>query len=181
MSEDLIRANLNLVALLQNLEDLVAFDEETAALTRSWNTAIQFAILRGARSHLFFERGSCRFGAGPMERPAIYLLFLSPGHCNRVFEGRGQPVPLKGLTHISFLSRELPKLFGRLEYYLRPTDRLLESEAYLALNTRMTLNTAAYGAAVLARLDPLARFNAGHIRDGTVLLRVKGHELSPLL
>jgi hypothetical protein len=55
---------------------------------------------------------------------------------------------------------------------LKPTDELLKNPDYLALNTRFTLNTAAFAVPELAALDPAARHAAAHMQDGTVVMKV---------
>lgn len=170
--ENLVKAHLNLIALLQNVEELVAMDQETASLTAHWDFSLQFTVLGGPRSYLVFHERRCRFGIGRTASPRVHLLFLSPRHCNRVFEGKSTPIPLRGLTRVRFLTKEFPRLTQRLEYYLRPTDELLKTSDYLSANTRMTLNTAAFGARELAGLDPVARLNANRIRDGIILMKI---------
>lgn len=172
MNPEFIKASLNLHAVLQNLEDLVAHDPEIGDLARGWRVAIQFAVFKGPAAYIEFKDGICRVGRGAHAAPDVRLFFTSPAHLNRMMDGKGNPIPLKGFTRLGFLTKEFPKATDRLEYYLKPTDDLLADSAYLALNTRMTLNTAAFAVKELAGLDPIGRLNAAHMPDGTVLMKI---------
>jgi hypothetical protein len=172
MSYDLIKANLNLYAVLRNLEDLVAHDPETARTVKDWQVSIQFSVRGGPQLHVSFDKGVCRVGRGRHPNPSVKLFFTSPSHLNRMMDGEANPIPLKGFTRIGFLTKEFPKATDRLEYFLKPTDERLQDPTYLALNTRMTLNTAAFSVGELAPLDHLAKLNAAHIQDGTVLIKI---------
>ena len=172
MNHELVKASLNLHAVLQNLEDLVAYDPEVAALAQTWNASIQFSVMGGPAAYIEFKNGNCRVGRGGHAAPHVRLFFTSPAHLNRMMDGKGNPIPLKGFTRLGFLTKEFPKATDRLEYYLKPTDELLKDDQYLALNTRMTLNTAAFAVRELAMLDPIGRLNAAHIPDGSVLMKI---------
>jgi len=169
---ELIKANLNLQAVLKNLEEVVEFDPESAALARTWEEAILFRVHHGPSGHLVFRDGRCTVGQGKPSRPSIVLFFLSPAHFNRMMEGKAKPIPLKGFSRLSFLTKDLPRLTNRLEYFLRPTPDLTKEQSYLELNTRLTLTTAAMAVSVLGALDPLARLAVAQVSRGLVNLKV---------
>jgi hypothetical protein len=102
----------------------------------------------------------------------VVLWFASPAHLNKMFDGTAQPVPLKGFTKLGFLKKEFTQLTDRMAYYLKPTDELLADPAYLAMNTRLTLNTAALAVPILLAHDPVARHLRGAFRDGSVAIDV---------
>ncbi|MBI9085212.1 MAG: SCP2 sterol-binding domain-containing protein [Desulfobacterales bacterium] len=172
MSYDIVKAHLNLHAVLQNLEDLVAYDPQTAELAKDWRISIQFSVKGGPQAFVDFRDGTCHVGRGSHPAPSVKLFFTSPAHLNRMMDGKANPIPLKGFTRLGFLAKEFPKATDRLEYFLKPTPELLRDEGYLALNTRMTLNTAAFSVPELAQLDPLAKLSAAHIQDGTVVIKI---------
>lgn len=172
MSFDLIKANLNLYAVLKNLEDLVSYDEEIKEVAKSWAVSIQFSVKKGPKAYVAFRDGRCEVGRGKYSSPSARLFFTSPEHLNKMFDGQANPIPLKGLTRIGFLSKEFPKATDKLEYYLKPNDELLSDPAYMELNTRFTLTTAAYALKELFEHDPIGRQNASHIPDGAILLKV---------
>jgi len=172
MTAELLTANLNLHAVLKNLEDLVAYDEEVAAMAKDWNLSIQFIVKGGPKAHVTFSKGSCKVVKGMLKFPSVALFFTSPAHLNRMFEGQGNPLPLKGFTRLGFMTKKFPKLTDKLTHYLKPTDEKLKDQSYLEMNTRLTLNTAACAVKELSLLDPASEACAKNIRDGTVLLKV---------
>ncbi|MFZ5569518.1 MAG: hypothetical protein ACOZF0_03880 [Thermodesulfobacteriota bacterium] len=172
MTAELIKSNLNLYAVLQNLEDVVAWDPEMKAFTASWRISIQFSVWNGPQAHIVFENGGCRVGRGIIPAPTVKLFFLSPAHLNRMMAGKGNPIPLKGFTKLPFLAKDFATLTARLEHFLKPTEKLLADEFYLTMNTRLTMNTAVFAVPELAKLDPIARLAVGHMRNGPILMKI---------
>ena len=167
-----IKASLNLHAVLQNLEELVRYDPTSAELARPWRVAIQFIVRNGPTAYIQFKDGTCTVEAKRHPHPDVKLYFTSPDHLNRMMDNNANPIPLKGFTRLKFLTKEFPKVTDRLEYYLKPTDERLKSPEYLVLNTRMTLNTAAFAVRDLALYDPIGKLNAAHIPDGTIVMEI---------
>ena len=172
MNFELIKANLNLYAVLQNIEDLVKYDREVADIAKDWDISIQFTVKKGPRAYILFKDGQCIFGRGKYKRPKVKLYFLSPAHLNKMMDGKGSPIPLKGFTKLGFLMNDFPKVTEKLEYYLKPTDDLLKDKNYMALNTRFTLNTAAFASKEIAELDDKGKIVSSHMRNGTLCLKI---------
>lgn len=172
MSFAKIKANLNLYAVLKNLEDLVVYDEEIRKVSKDWSMSIQFSVKKGPKAYVIFRDGKCEVGRGKCKRPAARLFFTSPTHLNKMFDGEANPIPTKGFTKLGFLTKQFPKATDKMEYYLKPTDELLADPEYLAVNTRFTLNTAAFALREMFELDPIGRLNASHVPDGILLLKV---------
>ncbi len=172
MSYNLVRSNLHLYAVLKNLEDVVAYDPEMNALARDWNISVQFIVRKGPRAYVELRNGACAVGRGRIRRPSIVLFFLSPAHLNRMFDGTGNPIPLKGFTKIGFLTGAFTKLTERLSYYLKPDDTLLKDRTYLEMNTRLTLNTAAFAIPEIAEGDPIGKTIASHVPEGVLVMHI---------
>jgi len=170
--DERIRANLNLYAVLQNLEDLVQLDSEMAAKTKNWDVTIQFSVNGGPRAYLAFKNGVCTHGRGRHENPSVKLFFTSPKHLNAMLDGKARPIPLKGFTKLGFLSKEFMPLAGRLAYYLKPEGGLLEDENFLKINTILTLHTALFAVGELAALEPVSKHLAAHMGDGILQVEV---------
>ncbi len=172
MSYELVKANLNLYAVLKNLEDLIKYDDEMNNLAKDWKISIQFSVKGGPQAYIDFKDGQCFVGRGKIKSPSVILYFLSPAHLNKMMDGNGNPIPLKGFTKLGFLTGDFDKVTKRLEYYLKPTDELLKEQKYLQLNTRFTLNTAAYAIREIGLLDDFGKITASHIRDGIVEMKI---------
>ena len=172
MNNQEIKANLNLHAVLQNIEELTVLDREAADMVKNWDLSIRFAVRKGPRAFLNFSGGRCTYTEEPVRKPTISLYFLSHEHCNKMFDDKAAPVILKGFTRIGFLLKDFPKLTKRLEYYLKPAEGLLSDKKFLEVNTRMTLNTAVFAARDLARGERDSIMNAEQIGLGTMMIKV---------
>ncbi|MCP4114296.1 MAG: hypothetical protein GY737_02630 [Desulfobacteraceae bacterium] len=172
MNHEEIKALLNMNAVMKNLEDLVLLDSQVAEQVRDLDLAIEFSTLFGPKCSVEFKDGQCRVRPGKHDSPRIKLLCFSPAHFNRVMEGKSNPVPVKGIRYLNFLSKEFPRITDRLEFYLKPDGERLDDPDYLRVNTRFTLNTAVNAVRLLALHDPLGKFNRAHIPTGTVEFKV---------
>jgi hypothetical protein len=250
MGYEAVRARLNLLAVLPNLEDVVRYDPEAADLIKGARITIQFVVAGGPRAFVRIADGDCTVSAGmaPGVRPmrmvrrtrrstggawgadaddgwreadgvtqagssavarasatgdapgagaspgasagwgasdaatsagaadakeaTVVLGFASCAHLNKMFDGKGNPIPLWGFTKIGFLTGTFTKLTERMAHFLKPTDELLADPEYLTLNTRLTLNTAAFAVPVLLENDPECRHLRHTLRDGTIGIKV---------
>jgi hypothetical protein len=172
MTKDLIKAHLNLCAVLQNLEDLVKLDGEMARLVHDWDVVVQFSVRNGPAASVTFKNGNCTHEVGRHPNPTIKLYFISPAHLNSMFDGKGTPIVLRGLTRIGFLKKDFTQLTERLSYYLKPDNNRLADEGYVKINTILTLNTAVHAAKELATLEPSSKRIAAETPHGTFQLEV---------
>ncbi|NQU51609.1 MAG: hypothetical protein HQ522_03625, partial [Bacteroidetes bacterium] len=138
MSYHLIKAGINLYAVIKNLEDLIALDEECRNLIKGKKLSIQFIVKNGPTAWVKFENDACQVGKGKMKSPNVKLWFKSPEHLNKMFDGDANPIPLKGYTKLGFLTKDFPKITDKLEYYLKPELVENPSAEYIAINTRFT-------------------------------------------
>lgn len=186
MSFEDVRARLNLFAVLPNLEDVVRDDAEMRALVADARITVQFSVANGPGTAVRFDRGTCTVGPVPRRDeaggadasgaggsgPTVRLAFASAAHLNKMFDGKGQPIPIWGFNHLGFLTKQFTELTDRMAYYLTPTDELLEHPGYLAMNTLLTLNTAAFAVPVLLGHDPECAPLRHNLAHGTVVLKV---------
>jgi hypothetical protein len=164
-------ANINLYAVLQNLEELCSLDREAKSIIKDKSLAVQFTVKNGPAALLSFNGGKCSFQRGSGESD-IKLYFSSPAHLNSMFEGKANPIPLKGLTKINFLKNEFTKLTERLAYFLKPTDELLKDFDYFRINTILTAHTAFFALAEIGNSDRIGRMNAERMPDGIIGISV---------
>lgn len=172
MSYDFIKSRLHLYAVLQNIEDLVQYDEEAKKLIKDWNVVIKFSVKGSGNVYLIFENGKCTVTDSSEKKPDIVLFFTSPAHLNKMFDGKANPIPLKGITKLGFLTKEFPKLTERLEYYLKPDDQKLKDSRFVTINTVMTLNTALFALKELLLFDPIGKHVAKKIKGSMVMMNV---------
>ena len=172
MSHQKIKAGINLYAVLKNLEDLIALDDQCRDLVLGKNISIQFIVKNGPLAWVSFEKGFCKVGQGKLKGAKIKLWFKSPHHLNQMFDGKANPIPLKGFTKIGFLTNEFTKITEKLEYYLKPELVDNPSEEYIKINTRFTLTVAAFALSEIAKYDREAKMTASHIPNGKIQMRV---------
>ena len=173
MDTELLKARLNLHAVLRNLEDLPVLDSRAAAMIRDWRTAIHFSVRGGLHAGLVFEGGQCRHYAVRPPRADVRLFFFSPAHANGMFAGTANPVPLKGFSRLGFLKNEFTELTRRLEYFLKPDAERLTDPGYLRANTILTIFTGAFAVKHLAELEPVSAQLAAAVPNGSVQLEVE--------
>ncbi len=186
MSFEDVRARLNLFAVLPNLEDVVRGDPEMRELVADTRLSVRFTIANGPSTTVRFAEGTCTVGpqarrdeaGGPGAAgaggsgPTVRLAFASASHLNKMFDGASQPIPLWGFNHLGFLKKEFTELSDRMAYYLSPTDELLAHPGYLAMNTLLTLNTAAFAVPVLLGHDPECAPLRHGLSHGTIVIKV---------
>src|SRR5690554_4639181 len=97
------RACINLHAVLRNLEDLCALDEESKAIIQGRNLAIRFSVKGVPKSIVTFADGKCTVAKTETGQYNMNLYFNSPDHFNQMIEGEKNPIPTKGFRHIGFL------------------------------------------------------------------------------
>jgi hypothetical protein len=183
MSFEDVRARLNLFAVLPNLEDVVRDDAEMQALVADTHLTVRFTVANGPGTAVTFDHGACT--VGPVHRkdesgearasgagPTVRLAFTSASHLNKMFDGKGQPIPYWGFNHLGFLMKQFSELTDRMGYYLTPTDELLSHPGYLAMNTLLTLNTAAFAVPVLLGHDPECVPLRHGLSRGTIVIKV---------
>ncbi|MEW6079361.1 MAG: hypothetical protein AB1724_16260 [Thermodesulfobacteriota bacterium] len=172
MNYETTLAALNLQAVLPNLMDLVRHDPTAAAIAASRDICIQFLVRGGPAAYVAFKNGACTVENGQRADADVKLWFASCRHLNRMFKNQANPVPIKGLTRIGYLTKEFKKITARMEHFLTPNDNALAQPDYMALNTLLTLNTAARAICILVEGDKAARNVAAGMPDGTLLLKV---------
>ena len=167
MTAQLTKANINLYAVLRNLEDLCELDNKMKELIKGKNISIQFSVKNGPKAFLTFKDDKCIFKRG-QGKCSMKLYFKSPEHFNAMIEGNGNPIPLKGFTKIKFLTNEFITLTHKLSYYLKPTEELLKDNSYMKINTILSSYTAFFALCEIGNTDKLGKLNASRIPDGVI-------------
>jgi hypothetical protein len=90
-----------------------------------------------------------------------------------MIDGKANPIPIKGLTKISFLTGTFTELTKQLEYFLRPDKSLLKDEQFKKIHTELMLYTAAFALTQFGNIDPIGKSIAKSIPDGVIAMEVK--------
>ncbi len=167
MTNQLTKANINLYAVLRNLEDLCELDTEMKELIKGKNISIQFSVKNGPKAFLSFKDDKCIFSKG-IGKCNLNLFFKSPEHFNAMIDGKANPIPTKGFTKIKFLTNEFVSLTNKLTYYLKPTEELLKNNLYMKINTILSSYTAFFALCEIGNTDRIGKLNAKRIPDGVI-------------
>ncbi|MDC7124906.1 MAG: hypothetical protein PQJ46_05030 [Spirochaetales bacterium] len=171
MPDSNVKARCNLFAVLRGIEYLVENDSDCKDLVAGVNLAIQFNVSGGPSGNLSFKDGRAEMKSGK-HKSNIVLYFSSPEHFNKMIDGKANPIPLKGLHRLGFLSGPFMKLADKLNYYLRPEGELLFNPEYFRINTELTAYTAFFALAEIGNYDPLGMMSGSHIPDGILQIKV---------
>lgn len=172
LKDALTLANINLYAVLRNIEELCDLDDEMHNLIKGKDISIQFVVRGGPEAVLKFKDNKCTFIKG-RDKCNIKLFFKSPSHFNAMVSGDSNPIPLKGFSKLKFLTNDFISITDRLTHYLTPTDELLMDSNYFHINTVLTAYTAIFALAEIGNTDRIGRLNASRIPDGLIQVMIK--------
>lgn len=167
-----VKARCNLFGILKNIEYLAEYDGVSKGLLKDTDIAVQFSVAGGPEANLAFRQGKAVMRAG-RGKAALKLGFTSAEHFNKMIDGKGMPIPLKGFTKLSFLTSTFTSLAERLAYYLKPDAEHLKDADFFRMNTEMTAYAAMFSLAEIANYDPKGQINARKIPDGIIQIGIK--------
>ena len=183
-------AYVNLFAVLGTLENLCDLVPEAKDILKGKGpVSIGFEVKGGPSATLTFAGGNCRITEG-CGSCSIKLPFSSCEKFNGLINGTVTPIPSKGFTKISFLTKTFVPLTELMTKYLKPSKEDLADDKFREINTRLTLYTAAAAIAQIGNNDKSGRFSAGLTPDGDIAIdirdvmgvtvRVKDHRLTTI-
>lgn len=173
MLDEGVKARCNLFGVLKNIEYLVENDKISRDLVKGVDLAIQFNIANGPKANLAFKQGKAEMKAGK-HKCQLKLGFTSPKHFNKMIEGKANPIPLKGLSKIGFLTGTFTQLADRLSFYLQPTEENLKKGDFFQKNTEMTAYAAMFSVAEIGNFDSMGQANASKIPNGVIQVAING-------
>ena len=125
-----VKAAVYLHAVLRNIEQLCELDSRARSIVADSDTSVDFHIPGIQPLTLIFDHGSCTATTEPKTKPTISLVFASSKHFNGMIDGKANPIPIKGFTHIKFLTDEFTQITDRLTEFLRPTPEALKDPEF---------------------------------------------------
>ncbi len=166
-------AYVNMFAVFGAIENLCELvPEASALLTNKKPLSIGFDVKNGPKATLTFNKGMCRLDQG-CSKCDVKLPFSSCEKFNGLIDGTVTPIPSKGFLHIGFLLNDFTKLTDLLAKYLRPSAEDLQDPDFFRINTELTLYVVGVALAQIGNQDPIGKFSAGYIADGSVMLEIK--------
>ena len=180
MKSQLAKAYINLHSIVGCLEQLCILDKKASDLIHKRNTVVQFSVRNGPNGRLIFRDGICSFerGKGACD---IKLYFSSAEHFNNMMDGKANPIILKGYTKLGFLKNDFVEILKRVEYYLRPTEDLLQNKDYKWINTLLTFYVAFHSLAEVGMHDPLGMAVMQKAKSGVFCASIANTEITTRL
>ncbi|HHT19931.1 MAG TPA: hypothetical protein GXZ74_00615 [Tissierellia bacterium] len=174
MSDTLVRAGVSLHGVLRDIEDLCHLDEPARQAIGQKKLIVRFDVPGLTPLNLRFFKGRCHAFSGSQGHRDIHLRFVSPQHFLDMMDGTKNPIPVRGLSKLSFMTKEFSVLADRLSHYLRYDPALAADEGYRSNSTILSAYAAFYGLAQVANLSELGQVISRQIEDGDVDIEVKG-------
>ena len=166
-------AYVNLFAVLGALENLCELVPEAKELLKDQTPiSIGFTVKDGPSATLSFANGCCEIKEG-CGSCTIKLPFASCEKFNGLMDGTVTPIPSKGFTKISFLTKTFVPLTALLTKYLRPSKEDLQDSKFREISTKLTLYTAAAAIAQIGNQDRSGKFSASLMPDGDIAIDIQ--------
>ena len=166
-------AYVNLYGILGALTVLCEQAPEAPRILGNSGCSIGFAVKDGPQATFTFVGGRCLLREG-VEDCTMKIPFSSCERFNGMMEGTVKPIPSKGFGKLPFLLRRFKKLTDLLNAYLDPTEEQLTDPEFLRRSTVILFRVIAASAAAVANHDPVGRFSASNMPDGTLKLEIAG-------
>jgi hypothetical protein len=166
------KAFINAYAVFGAIENLCELDEEAKKLASPEKPiSVRFDVSDGPQAVLSFGNGNCVMtkGAAPAD---IRLKLFSPEALNKMADGKANPVPLKGITKIGFVTNNFKKLGDILAKYLKATPDQLKDKKFRDISTKLMINVIAGAICQIANHDPIGKISASRIPDGAIAFEV---------
>ncbi len=174
MVDQTVLAHLHVSAVLQNLEDILDFDEKSKEIARGWNHTMQFSCPGGIGAHIEFSDSKARHFRGVTSLPTVALWFPTATQLNRLFLGEkfSLAIPWMGVWNLNLL-KGFTELSKRMESYLKPSAEDLKNKEFFNFHVKCLLNTVVYGLKAVGENDPKVKHVIEKTRNGIAEFRIK--------
>ncbi len=173
MKDERTLAFLNLYAILGCLPLLCELDTEAQSLISDKNISLGLAIKDGRAATLRFSHGKCSIEQ-QLTDCDIKLPFSTYAKFNGMINGTVTPIPSKGFTKISFLTKQFTQLTDILSAYLQPEEGKPQNADFLRTRTLLMFHLITEAIAQLGNEDAISRSSASYITDGAIKLSIAG-------
>ncbi len=165
-------AYINAYAVFGAFEKLCEYDEEAKKLASPEKPiSVRFDVTNGPQAVFSFGSGSCVMTKGVA--PAnIRLKLFSPEKLNDMVNGKGMPLPLKGITKIGFVTKNFTQLGDILSKYLRAKPEQLADRKFFEISTKLMANVIGGALCQIGNHDPVGKISASRIPDGAIAFEI---------
>lgn len=182
MTDQDIKAYVNMFGVLKNLEVLPGLDKETNNIIQNVNKVLMLSVGEGPSVRIIFSKGS--ISLSEQEGPAdVKFGFNSTEDFNKMFSEGAGPSSVEGADDTAFLA-VIQGVVGRLTYFLVPNEKKMQDAGFMGVFGSLTIQTLFLAIAQANMYDETAKAVASHIPDGTmqilvgkeICIKVTGHE-----
>ena len=173
-------AYINMFGVLGGLVALCDIVPEAGKILGRSNVSIGFTIKDGPEATLAFVGGRCSLTEG-VTTCDIKLPFTSCEKFNGMINGTVTPIPVKGITKVSFLLGKFKKLADLLTSYLKPTKENMLDDVFMRQSTLVMFRVIVASVAQIANHDAVGRFSASNIVDGVIKIEIAGAAKAALI
>lgn len=171
------QAFVNLFAAIGTLQKFAEFDEKAAAIAKQQDIIVRFVVRNGPDGLVVFKNGAITVKPYDGMDENIKLICLSPENFNAVVDGKGMPIPIKGiLKTLKFMGKpESPfnVLTAEMTSIMRDQKRL-DGTAEKELSTKLAFYAMAAAIAQIGNEDEVGKVAGARIPDGEISLKIEG-------
>jgi len=176
MSAVRVKAFVNLYAAIGTLEKFIELDTEAKNIAKQHNLVIRFQVKDGPDGQLVIKDGTAKvIPYDGQTKSDIHLYCAGPDKFNAVVDGKGMPIPLKGLLKtMSFMGKpESPfnVLSGRMGDIMR--GKGVDSPEKQKLSTLLAFYAMSAAIAQIGNEDEIGRLSMKRIPEGDISLEIK--------
>ncbi len=172
MSDVKTLAYINAFAIFGAFKEVCELDSKAKELASPEKpVSVRFNVTNGPQAVFKFENGvvTTTAGAGPAN---IHLKLFSPEGLNKMVDGTGTPIPLKGLLKLGFVLKNFTELGAIAETYLRATPEKLLDRDFFEKSTKIMASVIAGAICQIGNHDPIGSVAASRLPNGDLAFEI---------
>lgn len=171
------QAFVNFYAAIGTLEKFVELDPKAKEIASKRNLSIRFNVKDGPDGVITFNDGKVTVEEYDGRRVSIHLYCKTPELFNAVVDGKGMPLPLKGLFKtLSFMGKPTSPfnvLTAEMSSIMREAKYTDGTEAK-DMSTILSFYAMASAIAAIGNVDKIGKIAGARIPDGEIALKIEG-------
>lgn len=168
-------AFVNFYAAIGTLEKFVEYDEEAGKIAKAQDITVRFHVKGGPDGLVIFKDGKVSVIPYDKRKVDIHLYCPTPESFNKVVDGTGMPIPLKGVFKtLKFMgnpSSPFSRLTDKMSAIMRAKS--FESKEERDLCTILSFYAMAAGICEVGNHDEIARYAMNRVLDGKIVMGIK--------
>lgn len=180
------KAFVNLYAAMGTLEKYVEFDANAKKIASEQDMTIRFSVSGGPDGLVIFKGGEVSVIPYKKEegrKVDVILKCFNNEAFNKVVDGKGTPIPLKGFSKVFKYMMKPDQMFNVLTKDMADTMRKTEFKTpeEKALTTRLAFYAMVAALAQIANEDEIGQISANAMADGEISVEIKDDSYATIL